>query len=368
MTKTNQRIKVLYMSPTPPPIGGMAKWTETLLKYGLPAPFETRFIDISLPPKQQMFRLAKIDKVALKRTVRILFSLIKMSFSFHPHIMHLCCSLSPHGIIRDYICARLSKFLGQKVITHYHGNIVDFSQSALRGLSYKFLVGLIKISDVNLSLNSASFEFIRRIQEIKHCKHNYLLPNFIDDAVFTQAAFGREKTQKKLRAIYVGGITRQKGVHDIIKVAPEFKDIEFVLIGESPLASDCSFINNVPGNVSLLPQMKNSEVLKELKRSDFFFFLSHTEGFPYAVLEAMATGLPIVATNVGAIPEMVVDGRGGFLCESQNIKQIKQALYKLKSIKSMKTLGEYNFNKAKINYSYSQVIDKLCNIYLDCLK
>jgi len=366
MVRGNQAIKVLYLSPMPPPMGGIAKWTETLFKHGLPAPFKIDLVDTSLPPKRKIFSPTKIDQSEIKRTAGFFFHLIKALIFFRPQIIHLCCSLSPYGIIRDYICARLSKILGIKVVTHYRGNVVDFSRTALRGLSYKILVRLIKISDVNLSLNLPSFRFIDDILADGQRKDRYLLPNFIDDAVFDEKETGEDKNKKHLRAVYVGGITYQKGAHDIVKIAPEFKDIEFVLIG-TVLDDFRPLIDNLPDNVRILAPMNSNEVLKELKKSDFFIFLSHSEGFPNAVLEAMAMGLPIVATNVGAIPEMVDDGKGGYIRPPKNIDKIKEAIIKLKSHQNLESLGRYNFNKAKINYSYSIVINKLCRIYKEIL-
>ena len=362
MMQSSQGIKVLYLSPIPPPMGGMAKWTETLFKHGLPVLFKIDLVDTSLPPKRKIFSPTKINKSEIKRTAVIFFRLTKAFILFRPDIIHLCCSLSPHGIVRDYICAAVSKILGAKVVTHYRGNVADFSQTAWGGLSYKILIRLIRMSHVNILENLPSFRFIDGILADRQHKNHYLLPNFVDDAVFDEKEKWEDKNKKHLRAIYIGGITHQKGAHDIVKIAPEFKDIEFVLVG--PVLEDfCPLIDNLPVNVRVLPSMNTREVFKELRKSDFFIFLSHSEGFPGAILEAMAAGLPIVATNVGAIPEIVDNEKGGYICPPKNIEKIKEAIVKLKNHHNLELLGRYNFEKAKLNYSYSVVINQLCQIY-----
>lgn len=360
--QNNQEIKVLYLSPMPPPMGGMAKWTEILFKYGLPAPFKIDLVDTSLPPKRKIFSPAKIDRSEIGRTAVIFFRLAKAFVFFRPHVVHLCCSLSPHGIMRDCVCAVASKIWGAKIVTHYRGNVADFSRTAWRGLGYKILIRLIRMSHVNLLENLPSFRFINSILADRQHKNNYLLPNFIDDAVFDEKETREDKNKEYLRAVYVGGITYQKGVHEIVKIAPEFENIEFVLIG--PVLEDfCPLIDSLPVNVRVLPSMNTREVFKELKKSDFFIFLSHSEGFPGAILEAMAVGLPIVATNVGAIPEIVDNEKGGYICPPKNIEKIKEAIVKLKNHHNLELLGRYNFEKARLNYSYSVVINKLCQIY-----
>ena len=198
--QNNQTIKVLYVSPLPPPFGGIARWTEMLYKYGLPKPFRINFVDTKLFPKRKIFNPAKINKPEIKRTVLILFHLIKMLISFRPHIVHLCCSLSQYGIIRDYICVILCKISGAKVVTHYRGNICDFPRTALKGLSYKFLIRLIKLSHVNLTLNFSSSRLINKILGVKQHNRHYLLPNFVDDAMFDgqvlEKILEKNRTQK----------------------------------------------------------------------------------------------------------------------------------------------------------------------------
>ncbi len=336
-----------------------------IFKYGLPAPFEIKLVDTRLPAKRKIFTFSGINVPEIKRNIRIVFCLLKTLIFFRPHIVHLCCGLSPQGIARDYMCAVLSKISRARLVTQYHGNICDFPSTALKGLSYKFLTCLVRMSDVNLSLNLPSLQFINKIVDDTHRNCNYLLPNFIDDSAFDGKVQNKtpEKNKKKLRAVYVGGITDQKGVNDIVEIAPEFKDIEFVLIGVI-LDDFLPAVDNLPDNVIVLPQTTNTNILKELKKSDFFIFLSHSEGFPNAILEAMVSELPIVATNVGAIPEIVDDGKGGYICPPRDIGKIKETIYKLKNHDDLKSLGVYNFNKAKKHYAYSVVVDKLSKIYM----
>ncbi len=360
----DKKIKIVYLSPLPPPEGGIAKWTKTLFKYGLPSPFEIQIIDTRVNKERKIFNATKINITEIKRNLRIISQFIKKVVICHPHIVHICCSLSSYGVIRDYLCAKASKMLKVKTILHYRGNIIDFSRTALCGISYKILTKLIKLSDVNIALNQQSFNFINNIS--KKNNQNYLLPNFIDDNVFDEPSVKIPKNKNKIRAIYVGGITYQKGVYEIVKIAPSFQNIVFVLIGS--IADDFyPLLKKLPKNVHILKPMSNNKILEELKKSDFFIFLSHTEGFPNAVLEAMASRMPIIATNVGSVPEMIDDGKSGFTCHPKNIDKIKEAIDKLVLYNNFELLGNYNFMKAKKCYSYSVVINKLCDIYNNAL-
>ena len=74
-------------------------------------------------------------------------------------------------------------------------------------------------------------------------------------------------------------------------------------------------LRSLPSNVVLLGVMDHSSVIRELCASDIFFFPTTSEGFPNVILEAMAVGLPVVSTRVGAIPEIIEHGTNGILVD-----------------------------------------------------
>jgi len=368
LSKKEIRKKILYMSPLPPPSGGIATWTEKLVKYGLPDGFEIEIVNINTLGNRKMHEKKRYESIELKRNIGIIYNLIKQITIFRPHIVHLNCSLSPAGVFRDYLCALIIKCSSIKLITHYRGNVIDFSKTSFRRLSFAFLCKLIKISNVNISLNKPSYDFINTVAHQNKADKHYQLPNYIDDYFFQSERPFKSSSNKNpgLRAIYVGAFSQAKGAHDIVRIAKIFKDDEFVLIGN---VSDefTSLMKRLPGNLAVIHPATHKNVLEELKRSDFLLFPSHSEGFPNAVLEAMAMGLPVIATCVGAIPEMIDEGRGGFLCSPGNHDQLVEAIDRLKNLPDITELGHYNFEKARRNYSYSTVIGKLCNIYENIL-
>lgn len=365
---TSKIKRVLYLSPLPPPYGGIATWTEKLLKYGLPDGFKVRIVSTSTLSNRNTHEKAKFEAKEIKRTLDIILNLIKQLIKFRPHLIHLNCSLSPMGIFRDYLCGVIAKITGKKLVSHYHGNMPDFSKTRFGGLSFVFLTKLIKISDANIPINKPSYDFINTVASSGRTDKNYQLPNYIDDYFFYNnhsTARKREKS-KNLKAIYVGSITKEKGACDIIKVAKKFTEIEFVLIGNI-IKDSIPSLSELPSNITILHPSSNEIVLKEMRRSDFLLFLSYSEGFPIVVLEAMVMGLPVIATRVGAIPEMIDEGKGGFLCNPGDYKGIVDAIIRIKNLPDIAEFGYYNFETAKKKYSYSTVVGKLCNIYKNIL-
>jgi len=103
--------------------------------------------------------------------------------------------------------------------------------------------------------------------------------------------------------------------------------------------------------------------------SDVFVLPSLSEGFPVTVVEAMASGLPIVATTIRGLPEIIKDGKkNGFLVEPKNPEQIaEKVLLVLENDKLRERISEKNKEKAK-GYSWEAVIEKLERVYEYCLQ
>jgi len=121
----------------------------------------------------------------------------------------------------------------------------------------------------------------------------------------------------------------------------------------------------LPNNVTIKRNLAHEEVMKEVHNSDIFLFPSyHPEGFPNAVLEAMALGLPVIASAEGAIPEMIDQGKGGYLVREHNVDQMAALTRKLIKDENLRyKMGRHNRQKSFHNYSYSAVSSKLVEIY-----
>ncbi len=101
--------------------------------------------------------------------------------------------------------------------------------------------------------------------------------------------------------------------------------------------------------------------------SDIFVLPSLSEGFPVTIAEAMASGLPIVASKVRGMGEVVEDGQSGFLVGSQNAEAIAQKVLLLLGDKGLRErIGERNKQKAK-QYSWQGIVARLEEIYFQCL-
>jgi hypothetical protein len=135
---------ILFISPLPPPQGGIAVWTQKIITEGLPDNTPVTLVDTRIRGKRNIFDPAFFSSAEMFRTMRIYFLLLYQLIIHRPQLIHLSCALSSAGVFRDAMCVMLAKIFRIPVITHYHGNMHDFNVARFGGRSGKVLNWLMR--------------------------------------------------------------------------------------------------------------------------------------------------------------------------------------------------------------------------------
>jgi glycosyltransferase involved in cell wall biosynthesis len=107
-----------------------------------------------------------------------------------------------------------------------------------------------------------------------------------------------------------------------------------------------------------------AEIPELLNAMDIFVLPSLSEGLPMSVLEAMGCGLPVVATRVGGIPEVVVDGQTGLLVASEDAQQLARALETLVQQEDTRmTLGQQGRMRVVTHFSLHRMVQEYQTLY-----
>lgn len=102
------------------------------------------------------------------------------------------------------------------------------------------------------------------------------------------------------------------------------------------------------------------DVAELLSVMDVFVLSSLYEGLPVSLLEAMASGLPVVVTNVGGMPEVVIDGETGFIVEPGQVEQLSESIKELLLDNNLRRrFGESGFQRVEKNYSIEKTVDEI---------
>lgn len=348
-------MRVLLFSQFPPPNGGIASWSEQFMQYCKNGGFEAEKVNNALVGRRAENISSAINLLdELMRFLKVRRELKQKLRSFRPDVIHFNTPCSPRGVVRDWIYMRM---IGRRAPVLL--NLRCTPQEQLNGsrIGLSFLRMAMKRSAAVLVLNSKSKEYIERITN-KPCM---TMPLFINDE---DIADGRKQIAGPVKEVlYAGHLKREKGIDEILQVARALPHIHFTLAG----SLDAEYRSAAyPPNVDVLNDLRRQQVLEMLDRSDVFLFPSHTEGFSNALLEAMARGVPCVATDVGANRDMLED-QGGIITAVNEPEALVRALIALEDPELREQMSKWSVRKVHSSYAVSSVMKRLFALYENVL-
>jgi len=210
----------------------------------------------------------------------------------------------------------------------------------------------------------------------------HLTPNSVDTSHFMPVESSqKDLLRKKLNlpqnvtiAIYTGRLVSYKGLPLLLKVWAEIRqkheNVVLILAGTGGLdIHNCEHelkayvkVNGLEKQIVFTGAVQN--VPEYLQASDLFVFPTENDAFPSSIIEAMACGLPVISTPVGAIKTIITDGRTGLLIQPGNAGQLYQALDIILSNEEMASrLGEAACRAAQNLYSVEIVSKKYMTLF-----
>ena len=167
----------------------------------------------------------------------------------------------------------------------------------------------------------------------------------------------------------VGRISLEKGHENLLvaarEILAEFHDVVFLLIGDGPLRAKLQREYSSPA-IHFIGYRKDLPYL--LPAMDIFVLPSLLEGLPMAVLEAMASKLPIVASRVGEVPSLV-GIENGTLVEPNNTRELKRCLiYLIENSALARTMGEKGYHLVKSHFSSERMAGDYIGIYREVMR
>lgn len=152
------------------------------------------------------------------------------------------------------------------------------------------------------------------------------------------AKLAPESLDKRV-VLFVHHLSKRKGSDLVPEIAKGFgNDVLFLMIGDGPEREALkSQITNskLQTNIKILGKISNSEIPKYTQSADVFLMPSREEGSPHVLLEAMASGVPFVASDVGGVRELIPQDLEQFLCRPEDIKCFQNKIKTLLSDKAL---------------------------------
>ncbi|MBI5286781.1 MAG: glycosyltransferase family 4 protein, partial [Deltaproteobacteria bacterium] len=170
---------------------------------------------------------------------------------------------------------------------------------------------------------------------------------------------------------WVGRLEEVKGCFVFLEacrlIKEEFPEVKFLLAGDGPLRKEIEDWAEVHLKGSLLLLGHRTDIPKIMRGIDIFVLTSLNEGFGLVLVEAMAAGKPVVATNVGGVSEIVLDGETGLLVPAGGSEGVARAVETLLSNPALALgLGKKGKERAQL-FDIERMTDKTINLYRELM-
>ncbi len=353
-------LNICLISPLPPPIGGISNWSKFVFKW-LSKRRDINFTHIDIAPKWRSIDNTNYFVRGIGGSLQFLKDLCLVFYTlnkFKYDVIHLTTSGSL-GLIRDvgiFLCARFFKV---PIVYHIRfGRIPDIFIS--KNWEYKLLSWILNRINSVITIDNKSYITISK--NFPRLRLFYL-PNFIS----LRHLPSKSKISKNYyKALFLGWVVPAKGISELIeswsKINP--KNWKLHIAGPGNIEyQEMLKMKYSPKNTKFLGELNHKTAIYEINNCDLFILPSYSEGFPNVILEAMALEKPIIATKVGAIPQML-DGKCGIIVKPKDVKNLTTAIKNVINNKNLRKEISYNaFEKVKLEYADDIVLKKLLNIW-----
>lgn len=304
-----------------------------------------------------------IDKGAIGK----LFYLIKGWLKFiillpYYDLIHIHTS-EPPSAIRKCLFMPFAKLLGKKVIVHFHA----FSpETTINGKYQKIYKYLFKEADCVIVLSQLWEKYVN--DEFHLGDKVKVIYNPCTTEIL------KEEYVKKNQILFAGTVNARKGYADMIKafakIAREYSDWKIVFAGNGEVQQGEELAKSlgIESQTVFLGWVNGKAKDKVFKESEIFCLPSYAEGFPMAVLDAWAYGLPVITTPVGGIPDIAEDGKNMLLFNAGDTEKLA---YNMKTLIDNEDLRNQIINEsiklAKTTFNIDTINKQIESLYQELL-
>ena len=317
--------RILFVLHLPPPLHGASMMGSFLRDSKLlEASFDRRFINLATSAD-----LHEIGKMSLRK-VWLFFSILRdirhIAHEWKPDLVYLTPTSRFPAFIKDYLVVALCKKLGMRLLFHFHNTGVSLAGKAYQKWMYRRFFRDSRAILLSERLYPDIAAYLSR-------NHVYICPDGIPDAF--QGDVPVRTVHIPVRILFLSNLLVAKGIYVFLDACAllQSRGVAFcadIVGGETAEVGRDLVLKAISdrrlNGVAYLGRLVGDEKRDVLKAADILAFPSLDEAFGLVLLEAMQAGLPVVASRVGGIPDIIEDGENGFLVEPGNASALADRL------------------------------------------
>ena len=369
---SHKRPRVLVIGPGRTQVGGVATFVEIVRSSTyLKERYELIHMDTTRGPRGAGVA-SRFTLINILYFVRQSIVFLLIGFRSRPQIMHVLVT-SFWAFWKNAAFILMARLLHMKVVAHLQGGVFDHYYRESSPLAQRLIGWVMRRSDVVVALSNRWRRFL--VEEVRSDLNVEVVPNTVD-AMFAQA-IGKDNGHKGRDpnvVLFVGGLGHRKGIYDILKAVPlvvaRQPHVRFLFAGKEEQRGEQAEIDracaeaNLNGTVQFLGEVTGQAKLDLFLNASVFILPSYGENLPFALLEAMCAGLPVITTPVGAIPELVEEGQNGFLIQPGDYHALADRIVRLLENASLRTaMAHANVERVRTGYLPDMAISRFDGIY-----
>jgi glycosyltransferase involved in cell wall biosynthesis len=351
------RKKLLIVATLPPPIHG----ANIINKYIAESDGLRDIFEVHVFQMQYASSIENLGKISLKKLLGIIkyvLCLVVVLFRFRPDVVYFVPMISGLAFYRDCLFAFMFKLFNIKTIYHLHGKGIHKAiQQTFNLITYRWFF-------YGASVITLSEKLFDDISSLVKRDNVFFLPNAIEYHAGDASDSFNRKENGSFQILFVSNLMSTKGPLVLLDACKELKNrnVSFkakFIGGERLDLTKEEFLqaisrNNLSEQVSYLGSLYGPEKDAVFSSSDVFVLPTTNDCFPLVIIEAMAHGLPVISTDEGAIPEMILNNVTGFIVDKNNPAAIAD---KIETLIYDKFLHQQMSKNAKKRYFEKYTLD-----------
>lgn len=311
--------------------------------------------------------------------ISLFFNLLRITRKYNLELFH-----AHHTIPTGFVAILVSKIMRLPVVVTAHlmditthgtdvgplENIVDFESN----LIFKRLI-MFSLNSSN-KIIAVSEDLSTKIEQMGINKDITILRNAVDISRFKPSKNMEMRQNYKigdddLLILFIGHLETFKGIFELLdafyEINKKHTNTKLMIVGEGheeQKVRDTVSKLKLEGSIVFTGKVSPETIQNYYQMADIFTLPSYTEGLPLVVIEAMACGLPVIVSTVGGIPELVKDGKNGFLVPPKDKLILEKKLEILvDKMELREKFGVKAFETVDDEFNIDKKVDKLIKIY-----
>lgn len=360
----NLKRTILFIVPLPPPVHGSSIVSQIIKDSNkINEDFACTFINLST--SREINEIGKGSLIKIFRVIGTLFKLLRILIKVRPEICYVAITCRGKGFLKDSLYVLLCKLFCEKIVLHQHNK--GMSQYSDKPI-YRWMFPLVY---KNTHVVLLSWKLYPDVMGVVKKEQVLICPNGIEKSNCNQTS--KPQTHLIPRILFLSNLLVSKGVVILLDACALLKrdgiQFELRLVGGETNEIDAFQLKkeieqrDLEDRVIYMGAKYGQDKIDEFISSDIFVLPTLDDCFPLTILEAMQYKKPVVSTDIGAIGEIIEDGKTGMICNANDsIDLFNKLSTLLQDKKKQKEYGDAGYKRYLSLYTIDCFENRLISI------